>query len=593
MHVRSITSSDPGTPDVRSPLRLLLRTGVQQWRSMAIGTSFATVWLLSQAVLPAAIGRGLDEGIVAGDADALLRWAGVVTALAVTTTVSAVVRHRFAVTNWLTACFRILQQVGRHTSRAGTAVVQELPQGEVLASIGSDGPRLGDAFDVTQRAAASVAAVVVVAVLVLRTSVPLGLLVLVGVPVVMGLLLLVLRPLQERQRAHRALSGELTSLGTDTVRGLRILRGIGGEEVFLGRYRAKSQQVRAAGVRVATWESTLEALQVLVPGVLVAALVWAGARATVRGEITPGDLVALYGYAAFLTSPLRMLVESADKYARALVAARRLITLLRVPPLLTDAGRATTAGGDLADPDSGVVAGAGRLTALVCDPPEDAADLARRFTRFDDDTRATFGGVGVRELPVADVRRRVVLAEDDAQLFSGTLREQVDPEHAHPDDAVLAAMQVADALEILDLVDGGLDAPVTERGRSLSGGQRQRLALARVLLREPEALVLVDPTSAVDAHTEARIAGRLRAARAGRTTVVATASPLVLPQTDTVCWVRGGRLAATGAHADLLAHDPGYRRFVTRDVSTEVSSALTRDVTSALPSPAEPRDESL
>ncbi|GAB3455337.1 ABC transporter ATP-binding protein [Kineococcus endophyticus] len=571
--MRSLPLSDPGTPDVSSPTRFLLRTAAQQWRPMVAGSAIGTVWLLSQAVLPAAIGRAVDAGLVGpdgqGDAAALTRWSLLVLALAVVTAWAAIARHRFGVTNWLTACFRTLQQVGRHTARAGTAVTAKLPQGEVLASIASDGPRLADAFDVTQRAVASVAAVVVVAVLVLRTSVPIGLVILVGVPAVMALLLLVLRPLQERQRLHRKLSGELTSIGTDTVRGLRILRGIGGEEVFLDRYRAKSQQVRAAGVRVATWESALEALQILVPGLLVASLVWAGARATARGDVTAGELVALYGYAAFLTSPLRMLVEAADKYVRALVAARRLITLLEVPASVVDrpGTAATSPGGTLTDPESGVTAAAGRLTAVVCDPPEDAAVLARRLARFDDDTRATFGGVPLRDLPVAEVRARVLLAEDDAQLFSGTIREQVDPERVHDDAEVLAALEVADARDVLDLVDGGLAGTVTERGRSLSGGQRQRLALARVLARDPEALVLVEPTSAVDAHTEARIAGRLRRARAGRTTVVATASPLVLPEVDDVCWVRDGRVVATGRHADLLATDPGYRVFVTRDAA--------------------------
>jgi len=583
--VRSLPLSDPGTPDVTSPVRFLLRTAAQQWRPMVAGSLIGTLWLLSQAVLPAAIGQAVDHGIVDGDQPggvaALTRWSLIVLALAVITATAAIMRHRFGVTNWLTACFRTLQQVGRHTSHAGTAVTTKLPQGEVLASIASDGPRLADAFDVTQRAVASLAAVVVVAVLVLRTSVPIGLVILIGVPVVMALLLLVLRPLQERQRLHRKLSGELTSIGTDTVRGLRILRGIGGEEVFLGRYRDKSQQVRAAGVRVATWEAALEALQILVPGLLVASLVWAGARATVQGEITAGDLVALYGYAAFLTSPLRMLVETADKYVRALIAARRLISLLEVPAAVTDDGHATTAGGVLADPASGVEAASGAVTALVCDPPEDAAVLARRLTRFDDDisdTAATFGGVPLRSLPREEVRRRVLLAEDDAQLFSGTIREQVDPEGSFPDEEVLAAMQVADAVEILDLVDGGLEGIVTERGRSLSGGQRQRLALARVLLREPEALVLVEPTSAVDAHTEARIAGRLKRARDGRTTVVATASPLVLPQVDHVEWIRDGHVVDSGTHAELLARDPAYKQFVTREVGVPTQRSEQKGV---------------
>ncbi|MDQ3095088.1 MAG: ATP-binding cassette domain-containing protein, partial [Actinomycetota bacterium] len=107
------------------------------------------------------------------------------------------------------------------------------------------------------------------------------------------------------------------------------------------------------------------------------------------------------------------------------------------------------------------------------------------------------------------------------------------------------------------------DSDVEERGRSLSGGQRQRIVLARALAAEPEILVLVEPTSAVDAHTEARIASRLRKHRAGRTTVVTTASPLMLDQADEVVLIQAGRVTAVGSHKDLLA-DPRYRRVVVR-----------------------------
>ena len=103
-----------------------------------------------------------------------------------------------------------------------------------------------------------------------------------------------------------------------------------------------------------------------------------------------------------------------------------------------------------------------------------------------------------------------------------------------------------------------------ERGRTFSGGQRQRLVLARALTGDPEILVLVEPTSAVDAHTEARIAGRLTAARAGRTTVVMSASPLLLDQADHVIFLHEGRVAAAGSHTTLMAEHPDYRRTVVR-----------------------------
>ena len=109
---------------------------------------------------------------------------------------------------------------------------------------------------------------------------------------------------------------------------------------------------------------------------------------------------------------------------------------------------------------------------------------------------------------------------------------------------------------------------ITERGRTFSGGQRQRLVLTRALTVDPEVLLLAEPTSAVDAHTEGRIAERLATHRAGRTTVVTTSSPLVLDRADDVVVLRDGLLHARGRHADLLAGDPAYRAMVTREEVT-------------------------
>ena len=120
------------------------------------------------------------------------------------------------------------------------------------------------------------------------------------------------------------------------------------------------------------------------------------------------------------------------------------------------------------------------------------------------------------------------------------------------DERIHTAIAVANAEDVVEALPEGLDAYVDERGRSFSGGQRQRLVLARALLSDAEMLVLVEPTSAVDAHTEARIARRLREARAGKTTVVVTASPLMLDQTDRVFFVEDGQVVADG-HAPRAA----------------------------------------
>ena len=141
--------------------------------------------------------------------------------------------------------------------------------------------------------------------------------------------------------------------------------------------------------------------------------------------------------------------------------------------------------------------------------------MADRLGRFVDDGLVTLGGVPVARIPLEEMRRRVVVSETDPLLFSGPLREELDPWGRASDEQLLAAIAVANAEDVLDSLPEGLDGHMEERGRSLSGGQRQRLVLARALLADAEILVLVEPTSAVDAHTEARIARRLHDARAG------------------------------------------------------------------------------
>ena len=171
----------------------------------------------------------------------------------------------------------------------------------------------------------------------------------------------------------------------------------------------------------------------------------------------------------------------------------------------------------------------------------------------------------VSTLPLTELRRRVVVSETDPLLFSGPLREELDPWGRASDEQLVAAIAVANAEDVLDSLPDGLDGHMEERGRSFSGGQRQRLVLARALLADAEILVLVEPTSAVDAHTEARIARRLHEARRGRTTVVMTASPLVLDQADRVVFIADGHVAAVGTHRELLRSNPVYRFAVTRE----------------------------
>jgi len=544
-----------------------------QWHTLVLGMVFGIIWMSSQAVMPAVIGHAIDRGVAARDFGALLTWTGLMLAIGLVQAFSGIMRHRFAVTNWLTAAYRTVQLVGRQATHLGGTLPRKVSTGEVIAIGTSDLSHLGQVMDVTARFAGAIVSFVLVAVILLQTSVTLGLLVLIGVPLLMLAIGPLLRPLQTRSAHQRHLMGELSNTATDIVSGLRVLRGIGGEHVFLGRYRRQSQETRQAGVQVAKLQSGLDALQVFLPGFFVVVVVWVGARYAVGGRITPGELVAFYGYAAFLMLPLRTATEYANKFIRAIVSARRVCMVMALTPDLTDPvtpAPSPPVGSELYDEHTGLRVAPGRLVAIAADQPDDSAALADRLGLCTPapDAGVRLGGVPLTALTRAEVRRRIVVSDTNAMLFAGPLANTLDVRRSGRDE-LGRALDVASAADILDALPGGLDAPVAERGRTFSGGQRQRLVLARALVTDPEILVLVEPTSAVDAHTEARIAGRLRDARRGRTTVVTSSSPLMLDACDEVAFLADGRIVATGRHRELLDTHPDYRRVVTRETELE------------------------
>jgi ABC-type multidrug transport system fused ATPase/permease subunit len=542
-----------------------------QRRTMLVAMLFGVVWMVAQAVMPALIGLAIDEGIAAKDTGALVKWALAMLGVGLLQAAAGIMRHRFAVTNWLTAAYRTVQLVARQAVRLGATLPKRVATGEVVAIGSNDLSHLGNAMDITARMAGAIVSFLVVAVILLRTSVTLGVVVLVGVPLLLLVIGPLLKPLQRRNLAQREMMGDLANLATDIVGGLRVLRGIGGEAVFHERYARDSQKVRHAGVQVGRLQSMLDAAQILLPGVFVVLVVWLGARFAVQGRIGPGELVAFYGYAAFLMIPLRTSTEFANKWIRAFVAARRVVRVLALEPEVSTPEHVYDEPGtdaELVDVLSGLRVPAGQITAVVSDPPDVSAALADRLGRYADG-EVRWGDVPLSGLDRDVVRRRIVVSDTASTLFSGVLAAQLDIRD-RGGDAVAAAMHTASAHDVLESLPDGMDTVVSERGRAFSGGQRQRLVLARVLSADPEIAILVEPTSAVDAHTEARIAARLREHRAGRTTVVTTSSPLLLDRVDNVAFLREGRVVAFGSHRELMDTVPEYRAVVTREEEAPV-----------------------
>lgn len=566
---------EPYTP----PLPGLTPGGLLRWvcrrqsGSIAVGTVCDIVWLLGLALTPWAIGRVIDQGVVPQDAAAFGVWIVVVVVLQLQHSLIQGLRDRAGILNWRRGYSRVNQLVTRAAARNGTAAERTVPPGSVVTMAVHDASTIAFLPINIGSITSAIVAYVVVGALLVHDSPLLGLLVIVGVPLFSGLLFVLVRPLRERQSAYRTAVNELNTVATDSVRGLRVLRGVGGERRFLERYREKSAIARTAGVRVSWPLSWSEALKTAVSGVLVVGLTWVGAALVVQGQLRAGELVAFYGYAGFMVLPVTLVSQAITVAVQATVGARRILALLDIPPLVTDGGRGGATDSPartvpvVVDQHSGLEVHDGEFLGVVSAVPADALRIADRLARLspdDDSAPVLLGGVRAAGLPVEDVRRRIVISDAVPYLFSGTLRSLLDPHERHDDDELAAALDAADAGDVLEAAALGFDTRVGERGLQFSGGQRQRLGVARSLLADAEVLVLLEPTASVDAATEARMAAGIRASRQGATTVIASTSPLLLTEADRVVVLRDGRVVASGTHRDLLDADEQYRSLVMR-----------------------------
>jgi ABC-type multidrug transport system fused ATPase/permease subunit len=598
-------------PDTRTPTAFLRWLLARQRGVITFSIAVGVLWQLPMTVGPWLFGKAVDHGILAHSTAGTLFWAGLLLVVTVIGAGFGIVMHTMVVRSWLIALYGTTKMVTRKSVQLGHILPRRMPTGEVLSVASADSDQFGALTEIIARAGAQLVAYLVVAFIVLRTSVTLGLVVLVAAPVLVGVAMPLLRPLHRRQQLERTRSGELTSMAVDIVAGLRILRGIGGERTFGRNYAGQSQRVRVAGVSAGIWQAAIEAIGVLLSGIFLVALIWLGTREVIAGRLTVGQLVSFLGYGLFMVTPIRTFFEFAQKWTRAVVSARKAIAIFEQVPPWRDRAQPHTlpSSGDLEDDASGLVAPHGLLTVVVSAVPEESAALADRLGRYfpadheppaidrsaeltgraarqsrslrlqqraaiaaRDEARAAgpwgvrLGGVDLNEARLTDVRRHVLVSDAGSQLFSGTLQEAVDPHGRLTRDQAEQALHTAAAEDVYDGLPGGWQGRVDERGRGLSGGQRQRVVLARALATEAPVLVLVEPTSAVDAHTEARIAERVAESRRGRTTVVATVSPLWLHHADRVVLLDGGRVAATGTHQDLLDTEPDYRRVVNRSM---------------------------
>ncbi|MBT1193036.1 ABC transporter ATP-binding protein [Rhodococcus kroppenstedtii] len=539
-----------------------------------------------ETMVPVAIGIIVSRAVETGDVTAMLLSLVGLAALFVVLSFAYRIGARIIVVAIEREAHLLRVEVAR-TVLDPRGIDTELSAGELLTVGTSDAEKTSWILDVVARSASATTALVVTAVALLVVDVPLGLAVVIGTP----LLLLVLQwcapVLTRAATASQIEIARVSGLATDLVGGVRPLRGIGGEGAAARRYAEASRRALDATLRLARGNSAYLGLSATVGSLLAAGVAGGAGYLALTGRLTLGELVTVVGLAQFLVEALSSLSRLPGVTAVVRGSADRVATVLGAPPLVegavpdpdaaaTDARPSVraprldlhaVAHGSLRGIDLDVAPG--ETVGVVAYRPADAESLVSVLSGqvpLDPSAgRVGVGGTDVRELPLTEVRRTVLVEPHAADLFAGTVRTNIVTRAA--DEARLDAAVTASAVtDLIDLHEAGLDHPVTDRGASLSGGQRQRVALARALAADPPLLVLHDPTTAVDSVTEHAIADGIRTLRAGpdRATVVVSTSPALLAVTDRVVVIDDGRVVARGTHRSLSTTDPTYRERVLR-----------------------------
>jgi ATP-binding cassette, subfamily B, bacterial len=434
----------------------------------------------------------------------------------------------------------------------------------------------------------------VVSALLVATYWPLGVAVLVtSLPlVVFGL-----RWEERYNRESRQVQDQQGDLATDVeeaVQGIRVVRSLGRSGLVFGRYDRKAVRLRDLELAKVRTLALIWCLFEFHPQITLAVILVGGSLAVGSGALTVGGLVGFVALFTVLLWPILSLGFLLAQAQETASACDRVGQLLDAPLTVTDRPGVTPqpvgtparlrfehvgfrfpGTGDPVLTDVDLDLAPGETVALVGATGSGKTTMTALVARLFDVTsgRVTVDGTDVRDLPLAQLRTVVATAFEEATLFSMSVRENVTlGRPGAGDDEVAEALRVAQAEFVHDL-PWGLDTRIGEQGLSLSGGQRQRLALARAVLGRPSVLVLDDPLSALDVHTEALVERALREVLAETTALVVAHRASTVLLADRVALLEHGRITAVGRHTDLLAEVPAYRALLSSE--SELAAALS------------------
>jgi ATP-binding cassette subfamily B protein len=380
------------------------------------------------------------------------------------------------------------------------------------------------------------------------------------------------------------LQGDLATFVEESAVGVRVIRSFGRREHVGREFRRGARSLHDSAVGKATIVARFWSLFDLVPSLTLGGVLLFGSLAVSRNSMSLGDLFAFVSLMLMLVWPIDSLGWILANGQEAMTAADRVYEVFdSVPAIVDNPGAVEVTGtqGRLCfEHVSYTYAGAtqpvlrdinleltpGETLAIVGVTGSGKTTLTSLVPRLYDVTagRITLDGRDIRDLRLTSLRTLVSTAFEDATLFSSSVRDNLTLGRPDATDADVAeALDIAQATFVHDL-PWGMDTRIGEQGLSLSGGQRQRLALARAVLGRPRVLVLDDPLSALDVHTESLVEQALRRVLDSTTALLVVHRPSTVALADRVALLEHGTITAVGTHSELMASTPSYREVLSQ-----------------------------